>query len=132
MDMAEIGHERANSLGLRTADCDPISSRESNIIFVDGLPTDCTRREVGHLFRPFIGYEDIRVVHKEPRRRGDKATVLCFVEFSEARYAQAAMEALQVFDVGRDEPREESNSPFPKIKIMFGFRHLLLWIMKMT
>lgn len=26
---------------------------------------------------------------------GDKATVLCFVEFIEARYAQAAMEALQ-------------------------------------
>ncbi|XP_022977142.1 RNA-binding protein 1-like isoform X3 [Cucurbita maxima] len=114
MDMAEIGHERANSLGLRTADCDPISSRESNIIFVDGLPTDCTRREVGHLFRPFIGYEDIRVVHKEPRRRGDKATVLCFVEFSEARYAQAAMEALQGYKF--DDKKPDS----PALKIQFA------------
>ena len=52
--MAEIGHERANSLGLRTADCDPISSRESNIIFVDGLPTDCTRREVGRILLPHV------------------------------------------------------------------------------
>ncbi|KAJ1258019.1 hypothetical protein BS78_10G041500 [Paspalum vaginatum] len=44
------------------------SDDESNILFVDGLPTDCTRREVAHLFRPFIGFKDIRVVHKEPRR----------------------------------------------------------------
>ncbi|KAG7024360.1 RNA-binding protein 1, partial [Cucurbita argyrosperma subsp. argyrosperma] len=114
MDMAEIGHERANSLGLRTADCDPISSRESNIIFVDGLPTDCTRREVGHLFRPFIGYKDIRVVHKEPRRRGDKATVLCFVEFIEARYARAAMEALQGYKF--DDKKPDS----PALKIQFA------------
>ncbi|CDP08296.1 unnamed protein product [Coffea canephora] len=41
--------------------------RESNILFVDGLPTDCSRREVGHLFRPFIGFRELRVVHKEPR-----------------------------------------------------------------
>uniref|UniRef100_I1JTZ6 RRM domain-containing protein n=1 Tax=Glycine max TaxID=3847 RepID=I1JTZ6_SOYBN len=46
----------------------PISAADSNILFVGGLPKDCTRREVGHLFRPFIGYKDIRVVHKEPRR----------------------------------------------------------------
>ncbi|RZC05945.1 RNA-binding protein 1 isoform B [Glycine soja] len=46
----------------------PISAADSNILFVGGLPNDCTRREVGHLFRPFIGYKDIRVVHKEPRR----------------------------------------------------------------
>ncbi|XP_022936248.1 nuclear speckle RNA-binding protein A-like [Cucurbita moschata] len=114
MDMADIGHERANSLGLRTADCDPISSRESNIIFVDGLPTDCTRREVGHLFRPFIGYKDIRVVHKEPRRCGDKATVLCFVEFIEARYARAAMEALQGYEF--DDKKTDS----PALKIQFA------------
>ncbi|XP_012700821.1 uncharacterized protein LOC101774592 isoform X1 [Setaria italica] len=43
------------------------SEDESNILFVDGLPTDCTRREVAHLFRLFDGFKDIRVVHKEPR-----------------------------------------------------------------
>ncbi|XP_058223852.1 RNA-binding protein 2-like isoform X3 [Rhododendron vialii] len=46
----------------------PVPARESNILFVDGLPSDSSRREVGHLFRPFIGFKDIRVVHKEPRR----------------------------------------------------------------
>lgn len=49
MGMADIGHERANSLSLRTTECDPNSSRESNILFVGGLPTDCTRREVGRI-----------------------------------------------------------------------------------
>ncbi|RRT63510.1 hypothetical protein BHE74_00042713 [Ensete ventricosum] len=52
-----------------------ISPEESNILFVDGLPTDCTRREVGHLFRPFIGFKEIRVVHKGPRR-------VCFLIFT--------------------------------------------------
>ncbi|KAM0911540.1 hypothetical protein ACQ4PT_013389 [Festuca glaucescens] len=44
------------------------SEDESNILFVDDLPTDCTRREVAHLFRPFVGFKDLRLVHKEPRR----------------------------------------------------------------
>lgn len=87
---------------LRQAD-GPLSD-ESNILFVDGLPSDCTRREVARilmifslvawfmmispfwhvyrfvpsllildsyfkdLFRPFIGFKEIRVIHKEPRR----------------------------------------------------------------
>ncbi|TKY74883.1 RNA-binding protein with multiple splicing [Spatholobus suberectus] len=73
----------------------PTSAADSNILFVGGLPNDCTRREVGHLFRPFIGYKDIRVVHKEPRRSGDKAMTLCFVEFIDSKCALTAMEALQ-------------------------------------
>ncbi|XP_022750072.1 uncharacterized protein LOC111299250 isoform X2 [Durio zibethinus] len=51
----------------RNSDGPSVAAEESNILFVDGLPTDCTRREVGHLFRPFIGYKDIKVIHKEPR-----------------------------------------------------------------
>ncbi|TVU12601.1 hypothetical protein EJB05_46252, partial [Eragrostis curvula] len=50
------------------------SEDESNILFVDGLPSDCTRRE-----------------------SGDKAYVLCFVEFENAKYAFTAMEALQEY-----------------------------------
>ncbi|XVE70879.1 hypothetical protein DITRI_Ditri10aG0105600 [Diplodiscus trichospermus] len=68
---------------------------ESNILFVDGLPTDCTRREVGHLFRPFSGYKEIKVIHKEPRHSGDRAMVLCFVEFDDSKCAITAMRALQ-------------------------------------
>ncbi|XP_061374966.1 RNA-binding protein 1-like [Gastrolobium bilobum] len=92
----------------------PISAAESNILFVDGLPKDCTRREVGHLFRPFIGYKDIRVVHKEPRHSGDKAMILCFVEFNDSKCALTAMEALQGYKF--DDKKPDS----PTLKVQFA------------
>ncbi|KAL6008091.1 hypothetical protein ACLOJK_033597 [Asimina triloba] len=74
---------------------DGLPDDESNILFVDSLPNDCTRREVSHLFRPFIGFKDIKVIHKEPRKIGEKGHVLCFVEFSDSKCALTALEALQ-------------------------------------
>nr|XP_018684209.1 PREDICTED: RNA-binding protein 1-like isoform X1 [Musa acuminata subsp. malaccensis] len=96
-----------------------LSPEESNILFVDGLPTDCTRREVGHLFRPFIGFKEIRVVHKEPRRTGDKARVLCFVEFDNAKCALTALEALQGYKFDDKKP----DAPVLRIQLVkFPFR----------
>ncbi|RDX89420.1 RNA-binding protein 1, partial [Mucuna pruriens] len=92
----------------------PISAADSNILFVGGVPNDCTRREVGHLFRPFIGYKDIKVVHKEPRRSGDKAMTLCFVEFVDSKFALTAMEALQGYKF--DDKKPDS----PTLKIQFA------------
>ncbi|KAK4274554.1 hypothetical protein QN277_017757 [Acacia crassicarpa] len=86
----------------------PNSAGDSSILFVGGLPSDCTRREVGHLFRPFIGYKDIRVVHKEPRRSGDKASVLCFVEFIDSKCALTAMEALQAYKFDDKKPDSQT------------------------
>lgn len=40
-------YERPNSLGRE--DGLSVAIAESNILFVDGLPTDCTRREVGRI-----------------------------------------------------------------------------------
>ncbi|XP_051197673.1 RNA-binding protein 2 isoform X1 [Lolium perenne] len=95
------------------------SEDESNILFVDGLPTDCTRREVAHLFRPFVGFKDLRLVHKEPRRSGDKAYVLCFVEFSDAKCAFTAMKALQEYRFDERKP----DAPVLKIRFArFPFR----------
>lgn len=81
-----------------------LSADESNMLFVDGLPKDCTRREVAHLFRPFIGFKEIRVVHKEARRSGDMAYVLCFVEFNDSKCALTAMEALQGYKFDDKKP----------------------------
>ncbi|KAJ6406550.1 hypothetical protein OIU84_010125 [Salix udensis] len=104
---------------MRIAGGPPVPKGESNILFVDGLPTDCTRREVGHLFRPFIGYKEIRVVHKEARNSGDRATVLCFVEFTDANCAVTAMEALQGYKFDDKKP----DSPTMKIQFArFPFR----------
>ncbi|KAH7686516.1 U1 small nuclear ribonucleoprotein A/U2 small nuclear ribonucleoprotein B'' protein [Dioscorea alata] len=93
---------------------DGLSDNESNVLYVDCLPTDCTRREVSHLFRPFIGFKEIRVVHKEPRRAGEKAQVLCFVEFKDTRCALTAMEALQGYKF--DDKKPDS----PTLKIQFA------------
>ncbi|OMO86500.1 hypothetical protein COLO4_21099 [Corchorus olitorius] len=95
------------------------AAEESNILFVDGLPTDCTRREVGHLFRPFIGYKDIKVVHKEPRHSGDRARVMCFVEFNDSKFAMTAMQALQGYKFDDKKP----DPPVLRIKFAhFPFR----------
>lgn len=45
--MPDAGYDPPNSL-TRT-DGNPVPPAESNILFVDGLPTDCTRREIGRI-----------------------------------------------------------------------------------
>ncbi|XP_061993917.1 uncharacterized protein LOC133711847 [Rosa rugosa] len=55
----------------------------------------CMPVNVSDLFRPFIGFKEIKVVHKVLRRSGDKAMVLCFAEFVDPKCALTAMEALQ-------------------------------------
>ncbi|KAL4564493.1 hypothetical protein LXL04_028557 [Taraxacum kok-saghyz] len=87
---------------------------QSNVLFVDGLPNDCSRREVSHLFRPFFGFKEIRVVHKEPRHKEDKAMVLCFVEFADAKCALSALEALQGYKFDNKKPES------PVLKIHFA------------
>ncbi|KAL1089030.1 hypothetical protein V6Z11_D08G293900 [Gossypium hirsutum] len=66
------------------------------------------------LFRPFTGYKDIKVVHKEPRRRGDRAMVLCFVEFDDSKCAMTAMAALQGYKF--DDKKPDS----PALRIQFA------------
>ncbi|KAJ7543895.1 hypothetical protein O6H91_09G057500 [Diphasiastrum complanatum] len=84
---------------------DTLPPDASSTLYVDGLPLDCTRREAAHIFRPFIGFKDLRVLHREGKRSGDKV-VLCFVEFADARCAATALQALQ--DYKFDESDKDS------------------------
>ncbi|CAN6682413.1 unnamed protein product [Malus baccata var. baccata] len=86
---ADINLERPAGSS-RNADGPPVKG-ESNVLFVDGLPTDCTRRE-----------------------SGDKAMVLCFVEFADAKCALTAMEALQGYKFDNKKPES------PALKIHFA------------
>ncbi|GMJ14978.1 hypothetical protein like AT1G21320 [Hibiscus trionum] len=72
----------------------------SNTLYVEGLPSDCTRREVSHIFRPFVGYKEVRLVTKEPRYPGGDPIKLCFVDFETPSHAATSMDALQgyIFD----------------------------------
>ncbi|KAJ8536912.1 hypothetical protein K7X08_035313 [Anisodus acutangulus] len=67
----------------------------SSTLFVEGLPANCTRREVSHVFRPFVGYKEVRLVIKEPRHPGGNPLVLCFVDFVSPAHAATAMDTLQ-------------------------------------
>ncbi|CAA3003091.1 RNA-binding 1-like isoform X1 [Olea europaea subsp. europaea] len=67
----------------------------TSTLFVEGLPANCTRREVSHIFRPFVGYKEARLVTKESRHRGGDPFVLCFVDFLSPAHAAAALNALQ-------------------------------------
>ncbi|KAG9158038.1 hypothetical protein Leryth_000202 [Lithospermum erythrorhizon] len=73
----------------------PLPPDASNTLFVEGLPSNCTRREVSHIFRPFVGYKEVRLVTKEPRHRGGDPLVLSFVDFASPAHAATAMDALQ-------------------------------------
>uniref|UniRef100_A0ACD6A9U7 Uncharacterized protein n=1 Tax=Avena sativa TaxID=4498 RepID=A0ACD6A9U7_AVESA len=73
----------------------PLPPDASNTLFIEGIPTDCERREVSHIFRPFVGFQEVRLVTKDPRHPGGDPIVLCFVDFANAAQAAIAMEALQ-------------------------------------
>ncbi|KAF8406864.1 hypothetical protein HHK36_005985 [Tetracentron sinense] len=87
---------------------DGLPAEESNILFVDGLPNDCTRREF-----VLTLYGNVKL------QSGDKAMVLCFVEFNDAKCALTAMEALQGYKFDDKKP----DAPILRIQFaQFPFR----------
>ncbi|XP_039065551.1 RNA-binding protein 2-like isoform X2 [Hibiscus syriacus] len=82
----------------------PLPPDASNTLFVEGLPPDSTRREVAHIFRPFVGYKEVRLVSKEYKHRGGDPIILCFVDFSSPACAATAMSALQGYKIDEHDP----------------------------
>ncbi|KAH9653259.1 nuclear speckle RNA-binding protein A [Citrus sinensis] len=81
----------------------PLKKGESNLLFVDGLPTDCTRREVSRI-----------LLNVSSTCSGDRAMVLCFVEFDDPKCARTAMDALHGYKF--DDKKPDS----PALKIQFA------------
>ncbi|XP_062191741.1 RNA-binding protein 1-like [Phragmites australis] len=73
----------------------PLPPDASSTLYIEGLPADCTRREVSHIFRPFVGFREVRLVNKESRHPGGDPHVLCFVDFDNPAQATIGLEALQ-------------------------------------
>eukprot|EP00192_Tetraselmis_astigmatica_P002782 CAMPEP_0117654366 /NCGR_PEP_ID=MMETSP0804-20121206/3705_1 /TAXON_ID=1074897 /ORGANISM="Tetraselmis astigmatica, Strain CCMP880" /LENGTH=556 /DNA_ID=CAMNT_0005460641 /DNA_START=187 /DNA_END=1853 /DNA_ORIENTATION=- len=65
----------------------------SSTLFVECLPVDALKREVSHIFRPFEGFQSVRLIHKD--RGVDGIIVLGFVEFASAANARVALNTLQ-------------------------------------
>ncbi|XP_023515368.1 RNA-binding protein 2-like [Cucurbita pepo subsp. pepo] len=82
----------------------PLPPDASNTLYVEGLPSDSSRREVAHIFRPFVGYKELRLVSKESKHRGGDPLILCFVDFANAACAATAMSALQGYKMDEQDP----------------------------
>ncbi|KAM1348250.1 hypothetical protein EV1_002432 [Malus domestica] len=85
----------------------PLPLDASSTLYVEGLPPDSTRREVAHIFRPFVGYKAVRLVSKESKHRGGDPLILCFVDFENPACAATALSALQGYEM--DEHAPDSN-----------------------
>ncbi|MED6185906.1 DNA-binding protein jumonji/rbp2/SMCY [Stylosanthes scabra] len=88
----------------------PLPPDASSTLYVEGLPSDSTRREVARiLFVVDSDFHDIevRLVSKESKRRGGDPLILCFVDFANPACAATALSALQGYKV--DELNHESS-----------------------
>ncbi|XP_065632175.1 RNA-binding protein 2 isoform X1 [Quercus suber] len=75
----------------------------SNTLYVEGLPPDSSKREVAHIFRPFVGYKEVRLVSKESKHRGGDPLILGFVDFVNPACAATAMSALQGYKIDEND-----------------------------
>lgn len=113
IDPAMSGKSRNIGFGGGRPDM-PLPPDASNTLFVEGLPADCTQREVSHIFRPFVGFKEVRLVKKEARHSGGDPVVLCFVDFYSSSEAAVALDALQGYKF------DEHDRDSPKLRLQFA------------
>lgn len=82
----------------------PLPPDASSTLYVEGFPPDCTKREVAHIFRPFVGYKEVRRVAKDSKQRGGDPVIICFVDFENPACAATAMSALQGYRMDELDP----------------------------
>ncbi|XVF64364.1 hypothetical protein PTKIN_Ptkin09bG0163800 [Pterospermum kingtungense] len=103
-DVGYDGQLLVDAMSRPGRDTVPLPPDASNTLYVEGLPPDSTKREVAHIFRPFVGYKEVRLVSKESRHRGGDPIILCFVDFASPACAATAMSALQGYKMDEHDP----------------------------
>ena len=64
----------------------------TNTIYVEGIPLDATEREVSHIFRPYPGFNKLRLIKKE---KNGKKIIICFVDFDTVIQSTVCIATLQ-------------------------------------
>ncbi|CAA7013485.1 unnamed protein product [Microthlaspi erraticum] len=100
----ERGFDPPESVERRNREPLPLPPDASNTLYVEGLPSNCSRREVAHIFRPFVGYREVRLVNKDSKHRNGDPIVLCFVDFTNPACAATALSTLQGYRMDENEP----------------------------
>lgn len=72
-----------------------IGKEATNCLYVDGVPNDATEREVAHIFRPFPGFIQSRLIPKV--NKNGKKFFFCFVDFDDKIHASIARDTLQSY-----------------------------------
>lgn len=83
----------------------PLPQDASSTLYVEGVAHDAIEREVAHIFRPFPGFQLVRMLHRESRKYPDSTYLLCFIEFDNKHQATAAMQMLQGYKFDRADSR---------------------------
>lgn len=73
-------------------------------LYVDDVPKDMSRRELSHIFRPFGGFKEVRIVNK-PGKEGREGRTFAFAEFENAECADAALKCLNGYTYERENPQ---------------------------
>ncbi|KAL4565853.1 hypothetical protein LXL04_029959 [Taraxacum kok-saghyz] len=82
----------------------PLPPNASSTLYIEGLPPNCTKREVAHIFRPFVGYREVRIISKESKHRKGDPVLISFVDFNTPACAATAMSALQGYKMDEHDP----------------------------
>lgn len=70
-------------------------------MYVEGLPHDTTEREISHIFRPFPGFKQLRLV---PRETKDGLKVhFCFADFETVEQTTMVVNTLQGYRFHKDD-----------------------------
>jgi hypothetical protein len=59
-----------------------IPETATSCLYVDGVPSDATEREVAHIFRPFPGFLSARLIPKVSKM--GRKYFYCFVDFEDS------------------------------------------------
>jgi len=65
---------------------------------VEGLPNDCSEREIAHIFRPFPGYRCVKLKQslKNPESSSNSTQLTYLVEFETTQQAAVVINTIQV------------------------------------
>ncbi|KAF8088438.1 hypothetical protein N665_0541s0004 [Sinapis alba] len=106
-DFGPDGFGQQDLVGRPSLELLPLPPDASNTLFVEGLPSNCSMREVAHIFRRFSGYKEVRLVTQDSKQRKGDPVVLCFVDFENPACAATARNALQGYQI--DDEERDSN-----------------------
>eukprot|EP00892_Ulva_mutabilis_P007523 jgi/Ulvmu1/5142/UM021_0159.1 len=91
-----------SALSVDNASLDELPANASQTLYVDDVPLDMQKRELCHIFRPFGGFKEVRIVTKTTKE--GRPYSFAFAQFENAECAAAALSCLNGYQYDPDNP----------------------------